>query len=330
MGEGGCLQVAKDVRRSAGLDFAGSPWSDAQRLFARACEGGSADGCVAGAEMLDAPCGDSVKGAPNDRIISDKELSERQRLLTRACKLGSEAGCRRLGDITIGKNADVALRAYDEACRMESQPPACKGTRKHDVQVFEQYRVGCKKTLADDCTTLGNLVYRVDVPRARRLFFAEGELRGVSPLVGGPAQFVRLRASEARTAPEPHSAEPHEGGAASGDAVLPVRIEAVTVDGRLPKSGIERAVRNQTGELSACEAEGASAKSADKIVLELVVDQTGDIWRTSIVETNTSEAFGRCVVKVLSGVAWPRPINGIAKVRFALVFGMDERRKRAH
>src|SRR6476620_5814453 len=144
-GEGGCFHAGDQHRTKASRDGGDTELKRASEYFVKACNGGYADGCLMAAQMIEAPYAavDGAPGATAPRRIGDGEILEREKWLTAACKRGSAAGCKRLGDVSIGKNADRARSAYEKACRAGASADACIAARGREVALAERWRNAC-------------------------------------------------------------------------------------------------------------------------------------------------------------------------------------------
>jgi hypothetical protein len=317
-GEGGCFQAGQAHQRKAGLDFQSPAYETAKARFRKACDGGFGDGCLFAAQMIEAPHSSSVldDAAKLPAPIGDDELARRQELLVLACDRGSKDGCRRLGDVSIGKNEALARKGYLAACDREVDRDACKAARTNEIQAFERYRSGCKRQSADDCGALGNLVYRIDLPRAVRLFRAEAELRGVAPAVGGANAFVALRAKEARSASVVDPALPRTVPTAPDGLEKRLHVTSVDVKGRVPKTTIERVIRRDLiGPIASCVAmDRDQAKKGSAFAVESTVDLTGDVWRASV-SSHLPARVAHCIEAVFTGAHYETPLSQLATVR---------------
>ena len=299
-----------------------------------ACKGGHGESCLYGAQMVEAPyLVDPTSGPPS--VIPDADLRERERLVVRACELGSKSGCQRLGDIMTGKNPERAKGAYVKACGLGAQPKECTAARQREVAAFDVYRQGCKRFVADDCARLGDLVYRLDMPRAIRLFQAEAELRGIAALVGGQERFIALRAREARSAATPDPTAKSEAPAGAVPTDVDVRVSVRAVHGRVARPGIERALGQTEQDLRRCGAAqpsgaGRSARRAataneagaprGALRAELIVDRTGDVWRTTVTPEGAGAALAACVERTLSKLRLQPPVAGTARIEVEIAF----------
>jgi hypothetical protein len=331
VGEGGCFHAAEQYRGRAALDFGGSDWRKSADLFRRSCDGGYADGCLFAAQAIEAPYTaegvDGAEGAASVKkkmptsamalpsMISDSEVRTREQRLVKACSLGSAAGCKRLGDVLIGKASDRAQTAYVTACRAGSAPRDCEAARSHEVELGEGFRAGCTHRQADQCTLLGNLLFAVDPPRAMRLFASECELRGVADLSGGFGGFVRGREAEAAKGIVLPDGAPR---AALPPGTLPVEAHATRVAGELALVEVDRALSVHRDELTACVAK-VPASDELKLVIQLVVDRTGDVWRASIGEGRLPPSAANCVIAFLETLSLSEPRGGLATVEVRLL-----------
>jgi hypothetical protein len=308
-GEGGCFHAAEHYRELASLDFKSEAFRKASGYFQRACDGKYADGCLFAAQMIEAPYAavDDADSSELPPLMVDTQIVDREERLGRACELGSAAGCKRLGDVLAGKSAERANAAYAKACSLGKDAAACTESRAHDVAVFERYRASCTHGVADDCTTLGKLLFAVDPPRAARLFVSECELRGVADVAGGVGRFVRQRVRQARAGAEadvPTTTIP--GGPAFS-------VTTGTVQGKLAFLEADRALKQRASVLGSCAA-GAPNLTSGTAKLHLVVDLTGDVYRADVVEGNLPPAVVACVVRSLEGVTMSAPGGELAMV----------------
>src|SRR6185503_15038 len=150
--------------------------------------------------------------------------------------------------VLIGKSAPRAEAAYRRSCETSSKPDACRAQRSKEVNTFEQWRAGCTRGVADDCTRLGDALYIIDAPRAVRLFVAECQLRGVESVAGGLGRFVAERAASAKGSFEPLRGT-HPAPGAGGP---PVALLAPTVQGTVALVVVQRALQMRLAELSSC------------------------------------------------------------------------------
>jgi hypothetical protein len=314
-GEGGCFQAGQAAYREAGTDFEGPEWRRARKLFDRSCTGGHADGCLFAAQMLEVPFAAprKEKGAPTATwpVIDDATIDARAALLERSCALGSTKGCERLGDVSIGKKREVALTGYARACERGESGAECLRAREREISAFEHYREGCRRGVADDCTALGNLVTRVDFPRAVRIFLAEADLRGVAERSGGHLAFVEQRIAEARSAPvvDPTAAAPP----APAPEGVAVELSSPVVKGRLAALILERALAAARPRIARCAA-GRIPEAGLHFSARLVVDRTGDVWSGTLHSDDAPAEVAACVLDVLRSVTMEPPVSGIADV----------------
>ena len=301
-GEGGCFHAGNIHRERAALDFAGSDFQRASEYFARSCEGGYADGCLLSGEMIAAPYAPDP-GAESQKAISDTEVRNREKRFDLACARGSSTGCKRLGDVSIGKNAERARTAYLKACETSSAPADCKKARGSEVDQAEAWKMGCTRRAADDCTRLGDLLYQVDPPRAVRLFMSECQLRGVAEVVGGVNRFVHDRIEAARVATL--TAAPMN---ATSDA--PVRhgfdVLSPAVDGPVAVAQLLRAFDMHGKEVGRCIDLGGT-RTPTELALELVIDQTGDTFRTRVSPASVPTEVARCIGRVTESFEFEPP-----------------------
>ena len=298
-GEGGCFHAGNLRRERASLDFAGTDFRRAGEYFARSCDGGYADGCLLAGELIAAPYAPDPS-VDRQKAISDAEVRAREKRFDNACTRGSTAGCKRLGDVLIGKNTERAKAAYTKACDGTSAPADCKKARADEVDQAEKWRVACTRNVADDCTKLGDLLYQVDPPRAVRLFMAECTLRGVGPLVGGQNVFVHDRIDAARFATVAAVPSQPSTPAKAFDVVSPA------VDGSVALTEVLRAFGAHAGELSGC-LDGARTPIPPELGLELIVDRTGDTFRTRVSPPDAPIEVARCLESITEGFAFTPP-----------------------
>lgn len=286
-------------RQRGALDFASADFREARKDFEKSCNGAHGEGCLFAAQMIDAPYGPidtaAAPAAEAPKTISDAEIAERERLLSRACELSPASSCKRFGDVLIGKNAVRAEAAYHTACRSSREPDACKAQRSKEVDTLERWRIGCTRSIADDCTRLGDALYAIDAPRALRLFIGECQLRGVESIAGGVGRFVADRAMSARSSFVRSSGVSPAG--ASGPTVALV-VSGVRVQGTVALVSVQRAFQMHGPELSACIAPFPKS-TRGRVVAEAVVDLTGDVWRAKATESTLTAAATECVLSVL-------------------------------
>jgi hypothetical protein len=329
VGEGGCFQAGNAHRQKAALDFNSPAFREARKFFKKSCDGGFGEGCLFAAQTIDAPFGplDTTAMAAAPAIpptISDGDIAERERLLERSCDLSPAAACKRLGDVLIGKSSARAETAYHRACKSSREPDACKAQRSKEVNALEQWRSGCTRGVADDCTRLGDALYAVDAPRAVRLFVNECRLRGVESIAGGLGKFVAERAAAARGAFEqPRGARPAPG--AGGPPVLPL---APSVSGTVALVTVQRLLNMHTAELSSCVA-ALPRTTRGKVVMEATVDLTGDVWRTRATESTLDDASTTCLRSVLADFGFGGPLAAPATVVVPLAIGEDAESSRS-
>jgi hypothetical protein len=319
-GEGGCFQAGNAHRQKGALDFASGEFRNARTYFKKSCDGGYGEGCLFAAQTIDAPYGPLDVGAlaPDvpPKTISDSDIAERERLLVRACDLSPSAACKRLGDVLIGKNSPRAEAAYHKACLSSREADACRAQRSKEVNALEQWRAGCVRGVADDCTRLGDALYAVDAPRAVRLFVSECRLRGVEGMAGGIGSFIADRAANVR-----RTHEPPRRPAPTSDGPT-VTLLAPTVDGTVALVTVQRAVQMHAAELSVCVSELPKTTRA-KFVAEAIVDVTGDVWRAKTKESTLDEARSDCLLSVLGNLGFGGPLTAPATVVMPLVVGED-------
>jgi hypothetical protein len=317
-GEGGCFQAGQGYQREAALDFASPTFAKAKLRFQKACDGGFGDGCLFAAQLIEAPHAspvlDDAKALPTP--IGDDDIERRQELLVLACDRGSNDGCRRLGDVTIGKSEALARKGYLAACARGTDRDACRAARVKEVQAFERYRSGCKRQIADDCTALGNLVYRIDLPRALRLFRAEAELRGVVSVLGGVNAFVALRSKEARSASVADPTLERSATAVPGGFEERLHLATIDVEGRVPKSSVGRVIRRDLiAPIASCVAlDGDHAKEGAAFDVESTVDLTGDVWRASV-SSKLPVRVAHCIEVAFTRAHFETPLTELTVVR---------------
>lgn len=324
-GEGGCFRAGNAHRQAGALDFSSADFKRARSYFKKSCDGGYGEGCLFAAQSIDAPYGPLDASSASDappKMISDEELAERQRLLERACKLDPVAACKRLGDVTIGKNAMQAETAYHRACESSREREACKAQRSKEVQTLEQWRSTCTRGGADACTHLGDALYTIDAPRAVRLFVNECKLRGVEALAGGLGRFVVERAHN----PERSSASSPPARDGLGDKPS-ITLTSAGANGSVAVVVVERAIQMHRGELAAC-LSGVSKGDGGKVRARLIVDLTGDVWRASPLESTLGLRDTECLVSVLGGLSFDGPLPAPATVDVAFAVGSDAAAKR--
>lgn len=306
-GDAGCFRAGQVLHRQSGLDDSSTAWTRARSYFDKACSGGFAEGCLFAAQMIEAPF-----GVASSQYVSDAALAERQALLQKACDAKLPAACKRLGDVLIGKHAGQATSAYEAACQLEPHADECVKARSREVQAFAEYESRCKRGLPDDCARLGYLVYRIDVPRAARIFQAEYALRGLQRLLS-EQKFVSDQIAAAKTArvPVPGAGRGREEPAP--DARL-VELAGVTVEGRLARAPAERKLRENQAAFAACAAAEAPGSS---VSVDMAVDRTGDVWRT-VASGDWSPAAIRCLRDVANAIRFLPPLGDVARVRVGL------------
>jgi hypothetical protein len=320
-GEGGCFQAGSAHRQRSALDYASNDFRDARRYFKKSCDGGYGEGCLFAAQTIDAPFGplDTATAAASTTVpatISDGELAERERLLQRACDLSPPIACKRFGDVLIGKSAPRAEVAYHRSCKSSSKPDACRAQRSKEVSTLEQWRAGCTRGVADDCTRLGDALYVIDAPRAVRLFVAECQLRGVESAAGGLGRFVADRAARAKGSFEPSRGAPP----APGSGGPPVAVLAPSVRGTVALVVVQRVLQMHLAELSSCVA-GLPPTTRGKVVVEAVVDLTGDIWHTKALESTLADAETACLLAKIRDLGFGEPLSAPATVTLPIAIG---------
>lgn len=306
-GEGGCFHAGNRHREVAALDFGGAEFRRASDYFVRSCDGGYGDGCFLAAEMIEAPYvpDPAFDGPEPPKTISDKEVVTREKRLALACSRKSARGCKRLGDVLIGKNAERAKAAYGKACDAGASAAECKKARTAEVDQAESWRLACVRHVADDCARLGDLLYQVDPPRAVRLFESECELRGVAEIVGGVARFVHDRIEQAR-----YRAMPASSATGPSDRKTPpahsFEVLSPVVRGPVAASEVLHAFVVNGPELSACvDLDGAHAPR--ELGLELVIDETGDVFRARATAPTAPPQVVQCIESVVSAMVFGRP-----------------------
>jgi hypothetical protein len=300
-GEGGCFHAGNQHREQAAQDFASTDFRRASEYFARSCDGGYAEGCLMSGEMIGAPYAPEP-AAESQKPISDAEVRNREKRFDVACARGSSAGCKRLGDVLIGKNAVRANEAYAKACEQSSAPADCKTARANEVTQAEMWRIACTRRVADDCTRLGDLLYQVDPPRAVRLFASECQLRGVAALTGGEAAFVRDRIDAARTA----TLAPAATSESAGTPAHAFDVLSPAVDGPLAITEVLRAFNVHGDALARCIDLGRKSAPSE-LGLELIVDETGDTFRTRVSPAAVPIEVVRCLVTVTQAFQFGAP-----------------------
>lgn len=318
-GEGGCFEAGSAHRQRSALDFGSKEFKEARRYFKKSCDGAYGEGCLFAAQTIDAPFGplDAAEAATTGpATISDNDLAERERLLQRACDLSPASTCKRLGDVLIGKSASRAEAAYHRSCKSSSEPDACRAQRSKEVSTLEQWRTGCTRGVADDCTRLGDALYVIDAPRAVRLFVAECQLRGVESLAGGLGRFVAERAASATASFEPSRA-PRPASGAGGP---PLSVLTPTVQGAVALVAVQRALQMRSTELSSCVA-GLPVTARGKVVVEAVVDLTGDVWRAKATESSVGEAGTACLLAVIRDMGFGGPLSSLATLTLPIAIG---------
>lgn len=336
---GGCFSAGLFARRNT---TSGAGSSDrALELFEKSCAGGHGDGCLFAAQMIEEPYGPRGAGAsPDAKVhpISDETLSRRDGLVDKACELGSADGCKRLGDVYLGKNRDKSLRGYSASCRSSIAPAECQASRKRLVDALEEQRLSCRRGVADACTRLGNVLYRVDAPRAVKLFVTEAQLRGVVELAGGMNAFVEQRTAEARRG-DPFS-ELSEANDTTGDEKPPTKahptsgtrvatapqlvVERLRVRGRLLKSDVQRRIELAVPSFQECRPRSKGRTAVGRAAFELVVDATGDVWRAHPKQSTLSAPTTGCLEAKLSKLGFSRPADGPAHVDLEVVLTVGE------
>jgi hypothetical protein len=298
-GEGGCRHAGNLYREKANFEFGSTDALSAAGFFDKGCKGGDGDSCLFAAQMIEGPYDLDPTGAPDaaPKTIEDAELARREKLLTLSCREGSTQGCKRLGDVLIGKDTGRATRAYVAACQSSTAAAACAAARRRETHLAEHYRSGCTRSVADDCTSLGDFLRTVDLPRAMRLFVAECELRGVADVAGGVGGFVRARASSVRGVPllQDGGAPANVAPPTPSGAAVHVVVGPPSVKGQLALVEVTRAFGDHAADFQACAARATplpedvpSAQNAkpagqvkDATVFHLVVDLTGDVWKAT-------------------------------------------------
>lgn len=286
-GEGGCRHAGNLHREKANFDFGSAEALSAAGFFDKGCKGGDGDSCLFAAQMIEAPYDLDPTGTPDTapKTIEDAELARREKLLVTSCRDGSAQGCKRLGDVLIGKDTERATRAYVAACQSSAAAAACAAARRRETHLAEHYRSGCTRSVADDCTSLGDFLRAVDLPRAMRLFVAECELRGVADVAGGVGGFVRTRASSVQGVPllQDGGAPPTGAAPTPSDPAVHVVVGPPSVKGQLALVEVTRALADHAADFQVCASHATRDAHGvkDATVFHLVVDLTGDVWKAT-------------------------------------------------
>jgi hypothetical protein len=184
------------------------------------------------------------------------------------------------------------------------------------VNTLEQWRAGCTRGVADDCTRLGDALYVIDAPRAIRLFVAECRLRGVESVAGGLGRFVAERAASAKGSFESLRGPRPEPGAGGP----PVALLAPTVQGTVAQVVVQRAMQMRLTELSSCVAR-LPTTTRGKVVVEAVVDLTGDVWRAKATESTLGDAETACMLATIREIGFGDPLSAPATVTLPIAIG---------
>lgn len=317
-GEGGCFHAGQQYRAKAGLDFESPDFRRAEEYFRKSCDGRFGDGCLLLADLIEQPFGVLDGDGPGTSLpkpMPDASMRDRERRLEQGCGVGTITACKRLGDVLIGQDPTRSATAYDRACGKSAEPGGCTASRHHEVELAERWRASCAHGVADDCSRLGNLLFAVDVPRAVRLFRAEGQLRGVESVTGGPDGFVRLRVREASRGIVTDEAQtvPAPSGPLPAVSVLPP-----VITGQVAVVEVDRAISRLKEELGACAAVDVPKERA--LELALIVDRTGDVFRATVTRTELSPAATGCAEARLGALAFTPPPAGIARIELKLRF----------
>ncbi|MEJ7730578.1 MAG: AgmX/PglI C-terminal domain-containing protein [Polyangiaceae bacterium] len=223
--ERGCLTVGMWRREEAEHPLQGSrpkdrlhAASEAAVAFSRACDAGLADGCLEGADLLEAPYlpaarndlfgdaaparGEDAGAPPPLARISSAELTARDRLLDAGCTLGANVACHRLGSARLGLDPAGATSAFERACALDGhawRPLAldgdCRAVRAEVVARSEAHRAACTAKDPDACGRLALMLAHLDLVRAPPVLAEEVAIRGEELHPGGAEGFVveRLR-----------------------------------------------------------------------------------------------------------------------------------------
>ena len=326
-GKGGCFDAAEQLRRQAQEQGKRAPHGELGTLYGKSCDGGFAEGCLFAAQILEMPHLESLEKLvggqpPADQdaplLMPEQTIAFREQRLEASCSGGSGLGCRRLGDVLLGKDAARATTAYEKYCKtLPETSQQCVAARKEQLAYASDRQRLCHRGLADACEDLGNLIHQVDVPRAVGVFVKEGQLRGVADQVGGPPGFVARRVQEARRWGGPRRAE-----AAASARRWSVQLGRVSVEGRIGRASVVRALERQRESLAGCrDRVSQAATPAGSADLRLLVDRTGDPWQVGTVGgTLKGTPVAACLEEGLRRVVMPPPEQGLATVDVSLAF----------
>jgi hypothetical protein len=95
---------------------------------------------------------------------------------------------------------------------------------------------------------------------------------------------------------------------------------APTVQGTVALVVVQRALQMRSTELSACIA-GLPATARGKVVVEAVVDLTGDIWRAKATESSVGAGETACLLGVIRDIAFGGPLAAPATVTLPIEIG---------
>jgi hypothetical protein len=186
------------------------------------------------------------------------------------------------------------------------------------VNTLEQWRTGCTRGVADDCTRLGDALYTIDAPRAVRLFVSECRLRGVETIAGGLGRFLAERAASARG-----SFEPTPGArATAGSGGPPVAPLPPSVRGTVALVTVQRLLNMRTADLASCVA-ALPLTTRGRVVVEAIVDLTGDVWRARATESTLDAAPTACLLSVIGDFRFEGPLAAPATVVMPLAVGEE-------
>ncbi len=130
--------------------------------------------------------------------------------------------------------------------------------------------------------------------------------------VGGPRGAIGGRGVGGRDGPAGH--RPRSPG---------LRAAPVETNGRLPAELIQRILRQQSGRLRFCY-EAGLAKNPNlegRVAVRFVIDRAGSVSLASDAGSDLPDAaVVSCVVRVVSGLTFPEPPDGIVTVTYPVVF----------
>jgi hypothetical protein len=102
-----------------------------------------------------------------------------------------------------------------------------------------------------------------------------------------------------------------------------LRAVAVETNGRLPAEVIQRVLRQQSGRLRFCYEAGLAKNPnlAGRVAVRFVIDRSGAVSLASDAGSDLPDAaVVSCVVRVVTGLTFPEPPDGIVTVTYPVVF----------